>query len=70
MTKIQWVIPIWGLFLDDYSNLKRKGGGKTPALPEECSGFNANPRQLLMLNNNVKDLLSLPAPPPPPQKRL
>lgn len=46
----------------------REGG---PFLKDR-SGLHANLRQLLMLNNNIKGLRSLPAPPPPPppQKEL
>lgn len=42
------------------------GGGawnkRRKILLKNSSGLNANLRQLLMLNNNIKDLLSLPAP--------
>lgn len=67
-TKIQSALSIWGCSLVTPIS-REKEGKKNPTLPEEHSGLNANPRQLLMLNN-VEDLLSLPAPPPPPQKRL
>lgn len=72
MIKMQAELPfLWlcPLALSSLQGGKKFWGKKKPFLKDR-SGLNANLRQLLMGNNNIKDLLSLPAPPPPPLKEL